>query len=560
MLQPTSQGTMYSVVRSAASKLGLQEGRDLRSGCAPGLSRGPAGAWLFFACSGPCPRQPRSAPPPYPAWAITITSEREAAHQVLLPLLQELSQHTGAGQPRVRQRLGLHPPFSWDLWLALLGTLLIVPPYHLHDRIPQPRIRIHRGDVVPGVLESGWRSAITLMLMDGFAVTSQGARIAVLCFCFLALLVTSTYTANLAAFVTVSTIRSRIESIGDLRGRAVGTSPIYIDRLQKYGIQGIPYPLHNGSDYLVWRDLVATGQLAALVRDTPALQWLANTAPLCNVAVLPEQIEPFDYGIAFHVNTSEAVVDAWSGAILKLQASGERLGRGAPLVGLFPAGIVNPSTGCQESTQVSKSAQAVSFSDLYGLWIIPAAGLALGGSTMLAQRCLRRRRKQGGLSRQSSAGDLPLATGGPLPNERQPLRLLASTISLKRLRSGRLRGGSLKGRQQPGQQPGGGATVAAVKDASVGATSACCDTFCDLDSEPSFSKSGEAPPAPSAAAGTPHGPATRQQARQAASRLSDGTADEEGQMRQQSSLQDAASIYTGIPWKSPRSSSHAGLR
>ncbi len=83
----------------------------------------------------------------------------------------------------------------------------------------------------------------------------------------------------------------------------------------------------------MWRDLVATGQLAALVRDTPALQWLANTAPLCNVAVLPEQIEPFDYGIAFHVNTSEAVVDAWSGAILKLQASGERLGRGAPLVG-----------------------------------------------------------------------------------------------------------------------------------------------------------------------------------------------------------------------------------
>lgn len=31
-----------------------------------------------------------------------------------------------------------------------------------------------------------------------FAVTSQGARIAVLTFCFLALLVTSTYTANLA--------------------------------------------------------------------------------------------------------------------------------------------------------------------------------------------------------------------------------------------------------------------------------------------------------------------------------------------------------------------------
>lgn len=212
--------------------------------------------------------------------------------------------------------------------------------------------------------------------------------------------------------------------------------------------------------------------------------------------------------------------------------------------------------------QVNKNAQAVSFADLYGLWIILAAGLALGGSIMLVQRCLRRRRKQGGLSMHSSgAGDLPLNASGPLPNERQPLRLLASAISLKRLRSGRLRGGGPKGRQQQRQQSGGGATVAAVKDASVGATSACGDTFCDLDSEPSFSKSGEAPPAFSAAASTPQGPATRQQARQAASRINDDTAAaEEGHMRRQSSLQDAASIYSGIPWKSPRSSSQAGLR
>ncbi len=92
-------------------------------------------------------------------------------------------------------------------------------------------------------------------------------------------------------------------------------------------LQAVGYPLQNGTDYLAWRDLVTSGQLAALVRDTPALQWLANTAPLCNVALLPEQIEPFDYGIAFHVNTSEAVVDAWSTAILKLQVRGSaRLG------------------------------------------------------------------------------------------------------------------------------------------------------------------------------------------------------------------------------------------
>jgi hypothetical protein len=82
----------------------------------------------------------------------------------------------------------------------------------------------------------------------------------------------------------------------DLRGRAVGTSPIYVSRLAKYGLQATPYPFNKGSDYLEWRDLVVSGQLAALVRDEPALLWLADTSPLCDVAVLQQTVEPFDYG------------------------------------------------------------------------------------------------------------------------------------------------------------------------------------------------------------------------------------------------------------------------
>ena len=76
----------------------------------------------------------------------------------------------------------------------------------------------------------------------------------------------------------------------------MGTSPIYVSRLAKYGIQATPYPFNKGSDYLEWRDLVVSGQLAALVRDEPALLWLADTSHLCDVAVLQQTVEPFDYG------------------------------------------------------------------------------------------------------------------------------------------------------------------------------------------------------------------------------------------------------------------------
>ena len=52
----------------------------------------------------------------------------------------------------------------------------------------------------------------------------------------------------------------------------------------------------QGADYLGWRDLVIEGKLAAMIRDLPPLQWLANNAPNCEVTVLAETVEPFDYG------------------------------------------------------------------------------------------------------------------------------------------------------------------------------------------------------------------------------------------------------------------------
>ena len=52
-----------------------------------------------------------------------------------------------------------------------------------------------------------------MMSLDIFNVSSDGARIAVLCFGFLGLIVANTYIANLAAFLTVSHINSAINSV-----------------------------------------------------------------------------------------------------------------------------------------------------------------------------------------------------------------------------------------------------------------------------------------------------------------------------------------------------------
>ena len=223
----------------------------------------------------------------------------------------------------------------------------------------------------------------------------------------------------------------------------------------QYGLQPTPYPFQKGTDYLAWRDLVASGELTALVRDLPALQWLANTAPGCSVVVLQETLEPFDCeplgagagrgcragkgraaasqpaptpparhlctsrppgadGIAFHVNSSDALVQEWSRAVLRLQVcawlrvrtlacrtacccqcrrpalphpspdaaapSAARPGtqESGTLEALRESWVVSQDSGCQTYSTVNRGAQPVSFQDLFGLWAsarLPAAGV-----------------------------------------------------------------------------------------------------------------------------------------------------------------------------------------
>ena len=70
-----------------------------------------------------------------------------------------------------------------DVCMCCAGTavLLVYPLIHL---LPTAWPS-HRDDVRPGIIESSWRSALTLMLFDSFMVTSLGGRVAVLAFMFL---------------------------------------------------------------------------------------------------------------------------------------------------------------------------------------------------------------------------------------------------------------------------------------------------------------------------------------------------------------------------------------
>jgi ABC-type amino acid transport substrate-binding protein len=50
-------------------------------------------------------------------------------------------------------------------------------------------------------------------------------------YAFLVLIITHTYTANLAAFLTVKQLDTSISSVRDLQGKSVASLPTYVERL-----------------------------------------------------------------------------------------------------------------------------------------------------------------------------------------------------------------------------------------------------------------------------------------------------------------------------------------
>lgn len=159
--------------------------------------------------------------------------------------------------------------------------------------------------------------------LERLEVVSLGAKIAAASFAFLALLVVNTYTANLAAVLTVSAINSQIHDINDLRGKSVATYDTYIPRLRQHsGIFASPLDFNSDEEFSGFLDKVASGDLAAVIMDAPYMEFILSTYPGCVVRSLPGQVEPFSYGMVFKSTLNDSLIDIFSREVLKLQEGG----------------------------------------------------------------------------------------------------------------------------------------------------------------------------------------------------------------------------------------------
>jgi len=130
-------------------------------------------------------------------------------------------------------------PFTWELWLILGITAMLLPLIVYLLEVLSIKREVTAKDSVKGYNEAAWRAMWVMMHGETMGVTNLAARIVVIALAFSSLILSSSYTANLAAFLTVKSY-GEISTINDLVGMSVSTVEAYQDQfLRRYGLRTI---------------------------------------------------------------------------------------------------------------------------------------------------------------------------------------------------------------------------------------------------------------------------------------------------------------------------------
>lgn len=284
-------------------------------------------------------------------------------------------------------------PFTWKLWLAIGLTVMFLPIIVYFLEVLSIKRRVSMSDSLKGYAEATWRTLWVMIQGETMGVSMMGARVVVIVLAFVALILSASYTANLAAFLTLKSFSS-VSSIYDLQGLAVSTVEVYQDRiLSRYGLKTVEARITSVEDIADEAALVAQGVLAGFLIDAEVAQYLVATWPDCALTLLPQTIEPYDYGLAFNPRTDTAIVDAFSLSIIRLLEDGTIADIGSKYL-LEDSPCLNQGISNEEIGQIT-------FMQVYGLWVLIGAGVVAGLSIVLFLRLYKNKRNSWGSSEQS---------------------------------------------------------------------------------------------------------------------------------------------------------------
>jgi len=235
--------------------------------------------------------------------AISITSEREERIDFSHPYLKSGLQILTTGD----QRLGIGRLLSAFLSPALLEIigiffLLLLVAAHLIWLVERRRNPEFPRDYLRGIWEAIWWAAVTVTTVGYGDKTPRGVagRAFGLMWMFLGLFLVANFTAGITAVLTAQQLKDSVNSIADLQNGRVATvvgttADEYLTTLR---VRHVRVDLIDDA-----YELLANGQVQAVVYDAPVLLYYANTRNDSTLQVVGDVFNEEEYGIALAENS-----------------------------------------------------------------------------------------------------------------------------------------------------------------------------------------------------------------------------------------------------------------
>lgn len=232
------------------------------------------------------------------AITITITPAREANLDFTFPYYTTglgiaIDPNAGGGWIQVMRNF-----FTWQFAVAIatLSAVLLsagaaVWAFERRHNEEFPK------DPARGLGDGFWWAAVTMTTV-GYgdkAPRSLGGRMVGLVWMFTSMTIVASFTAAVAASLTVGSLGNPIQSVSDLRDVRVGVidGTTSVDEMMRRGVRITRFDtISDGFDALL------AGRVGALVHDRPLLQWIALQEYDSEVRVLEDAVGRQDYGIA----------------------------------------------------------------------------------------------------------------------------------------------------------------------------------------------------------------------------------------------------------------------
>ncbi|KAL6749832.1 hypothetical protein V8C86DRAFT_2832108 [Haematococcus lacustris] len=284
-------------------------------------------------------------------------------------------------------------PFDRSVWLLMFATSLLVGLSVMLAEVPLNRIWNRPGPSLTKYSNLQWAaSAMLLQATSTFSAKSTGARIIILGWGFMILILINIYIAVLASQLTVNSINMNINGINDLISKPLGIFEADLTAFKRFNLAFlVPLPWNNAEDEEVMKEALRSGQVSAMALDAPFVEY--NVAQSCNFFTVGDIVLPVNLAYAFPPDTMLDHVEYFNQALTVMSETGT--------MEALQQQFITPEGGC--SNKASGSATTViTVNQVAGLWVFFGAAIAAGaviniGWYLWKKCCCRGEEEEGGV-------------------------------------------------------------------------------------------------------------------------------------------------------------------